>query len=176
MTNLTAYANSALEAAFTKEIATDFEVFREAASEAAFQEADASVIYTRQALGIISRYESEYGDQAEDLGQTFKADEWETAMTAYAFQIARAVIEAELSEKLDEIEEAKDHIEGLLPEGVELQATDRGSVYGWEAHDREDEEGVCFWHKLEGELDAVELTCHGITFYASWDPSMNVEG
>jgi hypothetical protein len=154
----------------------DLDALRDGAGDMASSAADDACIYYSDCLEIINRYERDAPD-AEDMtgGTTYKAEDWMQAMCAYAYAVAYAVISQNVHGLLDEIERAaadlRDTAEGY---GLEDPADPRVSSdcpHGWAAHDREDEEGTCFWS--EGNLEgcrAVAVKVAGIWLSYTWTP------
>lgn len=142
------------------------------------QEADTACIYTSHCLDYISQLESTY--DAEDLGGHYSAEDWQQAMTAYAFSLVYAAISDKLSEAIESAQEQWelftdkcDELEQYDYDGIEL-STD--CQYGWESHDYETSDGVMVWTKLEGELTAVShQIVPGLWANIAWTPEEEEE-
>jgi hypothetical protein len=156
--------------------AIDIRAMREEVNESAHEAAESACIYYHWCQDIISQYESDPRadtDSADEMGQTFKPSEYQSAMAAYAFWIARSVIEAEASDIVDEIEEARDWLEDCdkLPEGIDRDdfRLSADCPHGWAAHDYETDNGACFW--ISGQLDgcnAIAVPVAGVWISYTW--------
>ena len=154
----------------------DMEALRDGAEAQTSSAADSACIYNSDCLEIISRYERDAPD-AEDMtgGDTYKAADWQQAMTAYAYAVAYTVISQNVNNLIDDIEQAADDLrDAAEAHGLEDPADPRISAncpHGWAAHDREDAEGNCFWTqgKLEG-CRAVARKVAGIWLSFTWTP------
>lgn len=157
----------------------DLDSLREDIDELAHSRAESVCIYTNDCEQIICDYESDPRadtDTADDCGKEYKPSEYRDAMCAYAFWIARSVIQAEASDCVDAIAEA---IDDLTAELATLGIAADESLYrlsadcphGWAAHDRENATGGCFWlsRQLDG-LNAVALPCGGVWIGYTWEP------
>ena len=162
----------------------DLETLRERAQEGANESADNACIYTHHCYEIIASYENDdRAKYAEDLsgGETFAAEDWQKAMTAWAYNIAITVIESDTQTALIELEEAADELikvlderDHLLPEdgawiGPEDLRLSRECPHGWAPHDKEDAAGVHYW--LPGELEgchAVAIQSNGLWLSYTW--------
>ena len=118
--------------------------------------------YYSQQVEVISRYESDFGDEAEDLSgeDTYKASDWQKAQTAYAYGIAFAGFahyfekaKQELTEGLEEF--GSDAQSELEADEIKVQITN-DCPHGWASHDRELEDGTMIWES--GQLDG----CNGM--------------
>ena len=154
----------------------DLQELRDNAEEQASSAADSACIYTSACLDIISEYEREAPD-AEDMtgGDTYKAADWQQAMTAYAYAVAYTVISRNVHSLLEEIEQAADDLrDAAEAHGLEDPADPRISAncpHGWAVHDREDAAGTHFW--TEGNLEgcrAVARKVAGIWLSYTWTP------
>jgi hypothetical protein len=153
---------------------------RDDISDRAHELADNAVIYYSDCTDIIAQYESDPRadtDSADHMGQTFKPSEWQEAKTAYAYWIARSIIEAEAIETVDAIGEAVETLTDELDKlAVEYDADSfRLSAYcphGWAAHNRESAEGTCFWvsRQLDG-CNSVAVPVCGMWVSFTWEPS-----
>jgi hypothetical protein len=153
----------------------DADSFRDALTEAADQLADNVVTYYSDALDIVSRYESDSRANdydADDMGATFKPSQWQEAMTAYAYGIARSVLYAVCNELVEEAEEAADELEELAAkEGADSPAllVAASCPYGWAAHNYETDSGAMVWRNIEGSR-AIAKAAGGIWLHAIWTP------
>jgi len=141
---------------------------------------DSVCIYYHDCEDIISRYETDSNadtDSADDMGQTFKPSEYREAMTAYAYWIARSVIDANAHEIVGEIREAVDELESELAElNVDVVGEyriSRDCPHGWSAHDRENGNGACLWvsRQLDG-CNAVAVPVAGMWVSYTWEPAL----
>lgn len=157
----------------------DFESLRDDIFDRAHEAADSAVIYYHWCEEIISEYENHRSadcDSADDIGSTFKPSQYREAMQAYAYGIARSVIEAEASEIIESIEEAADE---LRTECNKLdQSPDDDAIrlsgncpHGWAAHDYETDAGACVWRsrQLDG-CNAVALKSGPVWLSYTYDP------
>jgi len=160
----------------------DLDRLREEISDRSFDAADSACINTHHCADIIAHYESDPRvdtGSADDMGE-FKPSQYREAMTAYAFCIARSIIEAEASALVDDLEEAQEHLaEALagLPCGKLPKYPDRdnfrlstGCPHGWASHNREDDAGACYW--LSSQLDgcnAVAVPAAGVWLSYTWE-------
>jgi len=157
----------------------DLGELREDIGERAFDAADNACIYYHWCEEIISRYESDPRADTDscdaDNFAMFKPSEYQKAMQAYAFYIARSIIEAEACELMDEIEEARDHLAlalatvGPAPPSSDFRLS-ADCPHGWAAHDREDDHGACFWvsRQLDG-CNAVAVPAAGVWLSYTWE-------
>ena len=129
----------------------DLDELRDGISDRAHEEADNACIYYHQAQTIIQDYESQAGLNESELGGEYRADQWQEAMTAWAYEIASAVLYDESVKALSEIEEYADALCAAVAECDENESPDpddlRVSVdcpHGWAAHDKESA-GICYW-------------------------------
>jgi hypothetical protein len=164
----------------------DIDALRDAVSEGAHQSAEDACIYHHHCEDIISRYEGDpraEADGADDeTGATYKPSEYRAAMGAYAYHIARSIIEAEAYALIDEIDEAVDTLADIMnnhnderllrgaidtPEKVRI-TTD--CPHGWAAHDYENNDGACFWvsRQLDG-CNAVAIPAAGVWLSYTWE-------
>lgn len=143
--------------------------------DAVNEAAGSACIYTKDCYEIINRYESQVGD-VDDMGETFKLSEWERAMSLYAACVAQTYLMKKTSSLADDLfDEAGEllafaHEHGASDEltVADITIQDKSS-FGWEAHKLEDEEGRCYWQRVEGEIDAAESTFEGYTLGLSWN-------
>ena len=158
----------------------DLDQHRDAVNARAPEEADNCVIYTHQAQEIISRYEREAAVDDRDIDAcagTFRPSEWEKAMVAYAYGVARAVIESEASEIIEQAEARAEALVAALD--MDLDTSDLAVTldcpHGWAAHDREeDAEGASIHFWVSGQLDGCDaLAIDAGPFWLSytWTPS-----
>lgn len=175
-TDLEAAARDCINDAIYGMTELDLEALRDGAEDMASSAADSACTYTSACLDIISDYEREAPD-AEDMtsGDTYKAADWQQAMSAYAYAIAYTVISRNIHSLLEEIEEAADDLrDAAEAHGLEDPADPRISAdcpHGWAVHDREDEAGTCFWSEsnLEG-CRAVARKVAGVWLSYTWTP------
>ncbi len=154
----------------------DLDALRDGVEGLIISAADSACIYNSDCLEIISRYERD-APNAEDMtgGVTYKAEEWQQAMCAYAYAVAYTVISQDVNNLIDDIERAADDLRDTAEEhGLKDPADPRVSndcPHGWAAHDREDEAGTHFW--TEGNLEgcrAVAVKVAGIWLSYTWTP------
>jgi len=141
---------------------------------------DSACIYYHDCADIISHYETDPAadtDSADDMGQTFKPSEYQQAMVAYAYWIARSVIDANAREIVGEIREAVDELESELAalnvDVVGGYRISRDCPHGWAAHDRENGNGACLWvsRQLDG-CNAVAVPVAGMWVSYTWEPAL----
>lgn len=118
--------------------------------------------YYSQQGEVISRYEREFGQDAEDIcgDQEYKAADWQQAQTAYAYAIAYTgfnhYFETAKTELVEAVEEFVSDMQTELDtdcDRIELSMT---CTLGWAAHDRELSDGTMIFES--GQLDG----CNGI--------------
>lgn len=172
-------ANIVAELVYDHDTLDDLSDLRDAVSDMAYERADSAVIYFHWAEEIISKYENHPSadcDSADDCGGTFKPSEYRQAMTAYAYGIARSVIEAEASEAIDAIEEAADELRdelaklGQAPDDSDIRVT-ADCPHGWAAHNYETELGACVWksRQLDG-CNAIAIKSGRVWLSYTWEP------
>lgn len=159
---------------------TDIDDIREAISERSHDAADSACIYYHACEEIISRYETDSRadtDTADDCGYTFKPSEYLNAMQAYAFSIARSIIECEAHTLADDLESALDDITNAVFANSARQHITTNDIrlsadcpHGWAAHNREDDSGVCYWlsRQLDG-CNAVAMPVAGVWLSYTWE-------
>lgn len=163
----------------------DLVTLREDINDRAHEAAESACIYYHDCADIISRYETDPRadtESADDAGGTFKPSEYQQAMAAYAFFIARSIIEAEASDIVDKIEEAADDLEMSLSEPddprLPRELPDRDTfrlsadcLHGWAAHDSEDAAGGCYWlsRQLDG-CNAIAIPAGPVWVSYTWTP------
>jgi hypothetical protein len=140
--------------------------------------ADNVCVYYSCCEEIISRYESDPRadtDSCDDMDTMFKPSEYQKAMQAYAFWIARSIIEAEACELVSELEEARDHLAlalatvGPTPPSSDFRLS-ADCPHGWAAHDREDDHGACFWVSRQlDDCNAVAVPAAGVWLSYTWE-------
>ena len=158
----------------------DLDAMRDAINQVAPEEADNACIYTHHCLQILDDYESERCVPSEsELGGNFRSDQWREAATAWAYEVARAVLESKAAEIVDEIEEAADELADAIstetddeqaPSVDELTITS-DCPHGWAAHDREDGAGTCYWvsRQLDG-CNALAVKAGPVWLSWTWTP------
>lgn len=141
------------------------------------------IIYYCDADDVIRDYESDHACAAEDIcsGLKFDACDWLQAKMAYANALKYCADMAELEEALTECEEELENFnelcEGLGCEDIKPEFSN-SCPHGWQAHNRETEDGTMIWSDeagyynaelLEGELMAAskKLSC-GVYVTATW--------
>jgi hypothetical protein len=118
---------------------------------------------------VISRYERDFGSEAEDIcdgGTTYKASEYQQAQTAYAYAIAYCGFSSYFAEAKQELIDALEEFETDAERELHTDTLDMDDVvrvrltgqcpHGWAAHDRELEDGTMVWES--GQLDG----CNGM--------------
>jgi len=158
----------------------DLEAIKDEISDRSHEEADNCVIYTHAALQIINDYERELGpDCGSDDGVTYKADEWQNAMTAYAYWIAREILDRDAHSLLERAEEFADSLVEAISEATDDRLSpfyddlrvSRDCPHGWASHNREDVDGSLLW--LSAQVDglcaaAIDAGPFWLSF--TWDP------
>jgi hypothetical protein len=156
---------------FSEEIANTVEGFVDVADAVSTVEdlegdfdAESYCPYYHEQVEVIDNYESDFGNEAEDIcdsGTTYKASEYQQALTAYAYAIAycgfQSYFQAAKSELIEALEEFEADAQLHLNTGEEIRVqltTD--CPHGWAAHDRELEDGTMIWES--GQLDG----CNGM--------------
>lgn len=161
----------------------DIDSLRDEASDRAHEEADNACIYTHHCLTLLQDYESRpEAPNESDMGGEFRADQWSEAMTAWAYEVAAAVLNSEMSEAVDALEETRDALLAALGEEPSLQddmpeesdlRVSFDCPHGWAPHDREDADGICYWSEphLEGcRALAVKDPKTGVWLSYTWTP------
>ena len=158
----------------------DLDKLREDVSDRVYQDAENACIYTHDCMDIIRDYEREHGDDADDTsGKEYKASEWQEAMQAYAYGVAVNAIRHYADEALDKIEEMADLLIDEIPACFGADRDDlRVSLqcpHGWAPHDREDNDGICFWvsKQLDG-CNAVAVDAGALWLSYTWTPADEV--
>ena len=139
--------------------------------------------YYNQQDEVIRDYEREFGDEATELTgeETYKAEDWQKAQTAYAYAIAYAgyshYFAAAKTELVDGLEEfGQDAVTELeLDDTPEIQLS-MTCAHGWAAHDRELTDGTMVFEskQLDGcngmarQIGSVWISC-------CVDPSVKAE-
>ena len=142
--NLEPYAEGCLE---IQAAPYDFGAIRDEAREQIPEQADNACIYTHNCMDIISRYERDAGPY-EDLGGTYRADQWQEAMTAYAYGVASSIIGSRVEEMLERVEECAEALR-VASDLDDLHISPR-QPYETTAHTSENADGVLHWRDLEG--------------------------
>ena len=92
-------------------------------------------------------------------------------MVQYANAIAHCAISAAVETAIDELKEAYENLIETMPDDMEIPVTlETECIHGWAAHNRETPEGVCIWHRLEGEVEARAIHSDGFWLTATWTP------
>lgn len=182
--DLNACAKDAVRAAILEDLSKGFseDELREKVTERLDTEADNACIYTHKCMQIIDEYEREAGRAAEEYqgGAEYKAEDWQKAMTAWAYCVARAYLSQAAEEPIQEALDARERVlevaQGLGFDGDEedIEASYQ-CPHGWAPHDYEEDDGVCVWKRLEGECMAVSLDSVGLCFSVCWTPSSEDE-
>lgn len=124
----------------------------------------------------INSLESDYWREAEDYiyTKTYGASQWFEAQEAWANALELAAFSSLFEDGRqvlrDEIFDFDDYITGTLqaPEDVKITIT-RECRFGWAPHDRETEEGIHIWERLEGEFKATAVEAlPGLWINAVW--------
>jgi hypothetical protein len=152
--------------------------FEEEISDRSHDSAESACIYYHQCFEIISDYERhDAAPNESEMGGTYRADQYQEAAQAWAYEIASAVISYEAHQLLDEAEEARDDLVSTLDHlEVDYDEDDirvgRDCPHGWAAHDREDSDGVYYWvnRQVDG-LNSVAVEGGGLWFSFTWDPA-----
>ncbi len=165
----------------------DLDNLNDQLSERVYQTADNLCSYYSDCQEYINKLESDYGNDV-DLGEaTYTADNWQTAMSRYAYALVESALSSEAVNALDAI---KENIELFTAEVERLDGDVNGAElssdcqYGWEAHNYETNKGVMIWSNernnangcfnpnlLEGELIAVSFeVAPGCWANIAWTP------
>jgi hypothetical protein len=179
--NLESRATDAISEALHGMTTYDADALRDALEDRAGEEADNACIYYHHCHDIISDYERDYGDAAEDMGGTFTAGQWQEAMVAYAYGIAYAALSSFIADSLKEIEEAADELGDVFldeyPDAPNIQMQiGRDCPHGWAPHDHEDADGTHHWYprELEG-CHAIAREVSGVWLSYTWTPEPAAE-
>jgi hypothetical protein len=161
----------------------DADEIRDGLSERAHEEADNACIYYHHAQTIIQDYESQSGLNESDLGGEYRADQWQEAMTAWAYEIACAVLTEESEKALKAVEEHADALCDAVADHDDNEAPDpddlRVSIdcpHGWAAHDKENAVGICYWisRQLDG-CNALAVDVGPFWLSYTWEPEQEDE-
>lgn len=152
----------------------DLRTLREEVDERVSTDAENVCIYYSDCLDIIQRYEREFGGDADDIGGTYTASQWQEAAQAYAYGIAAAAIRHYADEALTEVEEKAEALAEAIGQTDDTQAPDVSELrvslqcpHGWAAHDSEDTDGVHYW--VSRQLDGCNaLAIDAGPFWLSW--------
>lgn len=132
---------------------------------------------------VISEYEQEFGDDAEDIcgEQTYKASDWQRAKTAYAYAVAYTAFSHYFSqakrELVEGVEEFRDDAARELGyDGEVLVCVNSSCLHGWAAHDRELVDGTMIFEsrQLDG-CNGMERKIGGVWVSCCIDPSAPAE-
>jgi hypothetical protein len=135
--------------------------------------------YYCQQVDVINDYESEFGNDAEDIcgDETYKASDWQRAQTAYAYAIAYVGFNFFYSQAKENLLEA---IEEFAAESAKLLGYDgelkiqvsNDCLHGWASHDSETEDGLHLWksRQLDGCNGTAVKTVGGIWLSTCVDP------
>ncbi|QQS10762.1 MAG: hypothetical protein IPK81_14065 [Rhodospirillales bacterium] len=142
---------------------------------------ESACVYYHACAEIISRYEHDYGRDAEDLadgaGPIYKASQWQEAQVAYAAAICDAAIRAEAETLLSEVAERADSLAALANENGAsgIDASDLrvtlNCPHGRAPHERETADGAHIWQP--GELEgcrAVAIDAGPFWLSYTWTP------
>ena len=122
-------------------------------------DAESACPYYIQQDEILNDYEKDYGSDAESMcdDSEYKASDWQTAKTAYAYAVAYCAYSALFSTAKDNLTEAIEELVTLA--GRELETDNEIQVqlgmscpYGSVAHDKE-LDGILVWS--HGQLDGM---------------------
>ena len=139
--------------------------------------------YYGQQDDVVSEYEREFGNEAEDLiGETtYKADEWQQAKAAYAYAIAYVAhnsyfytAKQELIEAVEEF--GQDAVSELKLDDTPQVAFSMTCPHGWAAHDRELSDGTMVFEskQLDG-CNGMARQVGGLWISCCIDPSTKAE-
>ena len=169
--------------AVTEYLTTDADPDRQATdwmhdfTDRAHEEADSAVIYHTDALDIIRQYENhDAAPDQDESGAEYRADQWQEAATAWAYQIARAVIEHAARRHLLDAAAAMSEVLDMAPEDAgPTPALDTECPHGWAPHDAEEDKqsGTLYlWEsaQLDG-LNGASIKVHGLDLWisATWE-------
>jgi hypothetical protein len=142
---------------------------------------DSFAPYTSEEDDILSDYEQEHWQEAEELlgEKEYKATEWADAKRAYVAAIAYAAFSSIFEETKTELTEA---IEEFSSHAAELSGVDpeitisKTCPHGWAAHNRE-EDGACIWEsaQLDG-CNAISKQVGELWLTHTWTPQPSTEG
>lgn len=184
--DLDVYAKDAVRAAILEDMGKGFSEseLRDAVEERIYVMADDVCISYADCQQIIDDYDRAVSRDAEEYqGEAeYKAQDWEQAMVAWAYCVARAYLSQAAQEPIQEALDARERVlevaQGLGFDGdEEAVEVSHDCPHGWAPHDYEEADGVCVWKRLEGECTAVSLDAVGLCFSICWTPSSEaVEG
>ncbi len=170
--------NDAADACDSADLKTyEPDAFAEALRERAASLAENACTYHADCAHIITRYDSDVTEaETADFTseQRFSPGEWEKAMEAYAYAVARVILEREAGE----LAEAAEELAGELTETAEKEGADmseleigiaRDCPYGWSSHNYETANGVCVWRNIEGSR-ALAVAVSGVWLHVIWTP------
>lgn len=179
MSDLEKIAEDVVADALPNDGKLDIEALRESIVEYVDSAAESVCTYYHHCEDIISRYESDRFadcDSADDMGREYKPSEYREAMAAYAYWIARSVIDGNAHHIVDSLAEAIAELESELDTlGVEYDSDafriSADCIHGWASHDRENGNGGCFWisRQLDG-CNAVAIPVSGMWITYTWTP------
>lgn len=147
---------------------------------------DSFAPYTSEEDDILSDYEKDHWQEAEDLcsGKEYKATEWADAKRAYVGAVAwcaySSIFETAKSELTEAIEEfADDARTAMSADGLEDEpeiSVSRSCTHGWASHNREDSDGTMYWES--GQLDGCNAVCRKVGelwLTCTWTPAKESE-
>lgn len=167
----------------------DIDALRDEIGDRAHEEAENACIYTHHCLTLLQDYESRPEVPREsEIGGEYRADQWSEAMTAWAYEVAAAVLYSEMSEAVTALEETRDALLDALgnepsladetPEESDLRVSYE-CPHGWAPHDKEDVDGIHYWSEphLKGRRAlAVKDPKTGVWLSYTWTPKPADEG
>jgi hypothetical protein len=141
---------------------------------------DSFAPYTSEEDDILSDYEKEHWQEAEELlgDRQYKATEWAEAKRAYVGAVAYAAFSSifeqtktELTEAIEEFSTEAAELSGLVPEITISKAC----PHGWAAHNREDD-GSLIWEscQLDG-CNAISRQVGELWLTHTWTPQPDTD-
>lgn len=178
--DLDAEATNAVRDAILEDLGKGFskDDLQEAVADRLYTVADNACIYTHKCMDIISEYERAACPDAEEYqgGAEYKPADWEQAMTAWAYCVARAYLSQAAEEPMQEALAARERVLEVAQElgfdgDDDAVEASRECPHGWAPHDYEEADGVCVWKRLDGECMAVSFDAVGLCFSVCWTPA-----
>lgn len=180
MVNLEESARDMLSDLILEDRTLDTTALEEKIHERAHEVADSECAYGHKCADIVAEYERHRAAPNEsELGGTYRADQYDEARQAWAYEIACAVLSAEAFDALRDLNDKADQIcedvgkfdENEAPDPYDLTVS-VDCPHGWAPHDREDDhDGTMYWirRQLDG-ANALAIDAGPCWLSYTWTP------